>query len=70
MRVRWRSNERVTVVITVRDRNGRIVWRSAPSVGQSGAAVAPVRPGRYRVTVTATDEAGNRRGRVIDATIT
>lgn len=69
MRVRWRSNERVTVVIVVRDRNGRVVWRSTPAVGLAGAAVAPVRPGRYRVTVTATDEAGNRRGRVIEATI-
>ena len=69
MRIRWRSNERVTVVIVVRDTRGRVVWRSSPSIGQLGAAIAPVRPGRYRVTVAATDGAGNRRLRVIDATI-
>lgn len=70
MRIRWRSNQQVTVIVTVRDTRGRIVWRGAPTVGSSGATLAPVRAGRYRVTISATDAAGNRRLRIIDTSIT
>jgi hypothetical protein len=60
--IRYRLSEAARVVITIKPRKGRATRLSKRS--RAGANTArrrhALRPGRYRLTLVATDAAGNR----------